>query len=363
MLAKIKLFFIRRLMKKLAKKHKPQTMPSEVKNIAVWQFGGLGDMLLATPVLSALASKFPDADIHVWCSHPQFADFLLRLPQVQSVTPFPVYDFDTRTLEKKQVRYALNTCVAAMQRQKVEVLVNLHRPKLLDWWMVEWQVMAYLKPALSLGFQPNDIQGSLLDVSLPENIVPTQHYTQSYQQLLQQADISCGRQTYFPIIEEEKQAASEMLSTVAEKTWFCLHMGGRRLALEDKLWSVESFLELTQQLVQDGFTPVLLGVESEAGIGQDLCDEVPQTLNLIGKTNMGEMAAVVAQAPLLIGHDSGPFHLAVAVQTPVVVICPRHDAEPEYLDYAVANVHILRGDNPDAIDVIAVHKAAKGLLA
>jgi len=363
MLTKIKLFFIRRLMKKLAKKHKPQAMPSQVKNIAVWQFGGLGDMLLATPVLTALAEEFPDADIHVWCSHPQFADFLLRLPQVQSVNPFPVYDFDTRTLEKKQVRYALNTCVAAMDRQKVEVLVNLHRPKLLDWWMVEWQVMAHLKPALSLGFQPNDIQGSLLDVSLPENIVPSQHYTQSYQQLLQQADITCGRQTCFPMIEEEKQAASDMLSTVAEKPWFCLHMGGRRLALEDKLWSVASFVKLTQQLVKDGFTPVLLGVESEADIGQKLCDEVPQTLNLIGKTSMGEMAAVIAQAPLLIGHDSGPFHLAVAVQTPVVVICGRPDAEPEYLQYEQDNVVVLTADSPQQIDLDDVYQAAKGLLA
>jgi len=363
MLAKIKLFFIRRLMKKLAKKHKSQNIPSQVENIAVWQFGGLGDILLATLVLTALADKFPDADIHVWCSHPEFADFLMRLPQVQSVQSFPVYDFDTRTLEKKQVRYALNTCVAAMERQKVDVLVNLHRPKLLDWWMVEWQVMSYLKPAFSLGFQPDDIQGSLLDVSLPESMVLTQHYTQSYQQLLQQADITCDRQTSFPMSEEEKYAANELLSVVAEKPWFCLHMGGRRLALEDKLWSVASFLKLTQQLVQDGFTPVLLGVESEAEIGQNLCDEVPQILNLIGKTSMGEMAAVIAQAPLLIGHDSGPFHLAVAVQTPVVVICPRHDAEPEYLDYAVDNVHILRGDNPDAIDVTTVHKAAQGLLA
>ncbi|MDQ6970848.1 MAG: glycosyltransferase family 9 protein [Mariprofundus sp.] len=361
MLSKIKLFFIRRLMKKLAKKHQPQPLPDTVETIAVWQFGGLGDMLLATPVLQALGKSYPQAKIHIWCSNPSFADFLLRLPQVESVNPFPVYDFDTRTLEKKNVRHALNTCVSAMQAQQVDMLINLHRPKLLDWWMVEWQAMKHLKPACSMGVQPGCIPVSLLDFSIAEDVIPTQHYTQSYQQLLAKAGIDCDGKTCF-LIEDEAQAKADALLQGLSQPWVCLHMGGRRLALEDKMWPVSKFIDLAKKLVQDGITPVLIGVEAELDAGERLLQEVPQALNLIGKTELGEMAGVLAKATLLIGHDSGPFHLAVAVHTPVVVICPREDAEPEYLAYDQDSVQVLSGENAQSIRVEQVYQTVKGLL-
>jgi ADP-heptose:LPS heptosyltransferase len=42
--------------------------------------------------------------------------------------------------------------------------------------------------------------------------------------------------------------------------------------------------------------------------------------NLAGKTSLGELAAVLKKCSLLIGIDSAPMHIAVAVGTPTVTI-------------------------------------------
>jgi len=110
----------------------------DVQRIVIWQFGGVGDMLLATPVIRALEKTYPDAEIHIWCSDPPFAQFLHRFSQVKSIHSFPIYDFDSRTLLRGRVRRVLRQLGDAMAMQKPDMLVNLHVPALLDWWAVEW---------------------------------------------------------------------------------------------------------------------------------------------------------------------------------------------------------------------------------
>jgi len=358
----IKRFFLHRAMQKVANKYQPQTLPEDVKNIAVWQFGGVGDMLLATPVLHALHKKYPNADIYIWCSFPDFAVFLSRLPQVKSIDAFKVYDFDLRSLRKPDSRNQLLHIMAEMQKQDVDLLVNLHHPRQLDWWAVEWLVLAQLKPRFALGFSPDAVQGSVLDAWLPSSVVTTQHYTKTYQQLLAKIDVESDTQLLLPVDEQEVEQAQALLEHVPDKR-VCLHMGGRRLSMENKMWDVASFIDLATRLVADGFTPVLIGVDSEADAAEALVQVVPQAVNLIGKTSLGVMASVIGQSKMLIGHDSGPFHIAVAMQTPVVVICGRPDAEPEYLQYEQDNVVVQIADNPQQIGVGDVYQAAQGLLA
>jgi len=70
------------------------------------------------------------------------------------------------------------------------------------------------------------------------------------------------------------------------------------------------------------------------------------------------MAALISMSNGFIGHDSGPFHVAVAVNTPCVAICGRPDAESEYLNYNRETVVVLSASSPDLITVDAVFDSA-----
>jgi ADP-heptose:LPS heptosyltransferase len=45
-----------------------------------------------------------------------------------------------------------------------------------------------------------------------------------------------------------------------------------------------------------------------------------RVLNLAGRTNIHETAAVIEQCDLFLGNDSGPMHISAAMNTPVVAV-------------------------------------------
>jgi ADP-heptose:LPS heptosyltransferase len=47
---------------------------------------------------------------------------------------------------------------------------------------------------------------------------------------------------------------------------------------------------------------------------------VPQTCDLTGRTELGDIAALARQARRTIGNDTGPMHLAVAAGSPATVL-------------------------------------------
>jgi len=320
---------------------------------------------LVTPVIQALHAAYPAAAIHVWCSTPSFAGFLLRLPGVKKIHAFPVYDFDSRTLLRSVVRRELRNLLANMQAMSPDLLVNLHVPALLDWWAVEWWLAARLPGCRTLGFDPRFMHDtSVHDVSVNAAARDDTHYPVLYQQLLGEAGIDADTRTVFPFTEQELVSARALLERQglnAGQRAVCMHIGARRLQMEGKMWPLECFAELASRLVEQSLIPLITGVDSEREMAEALCDSVHICRNLAGCTSIGEMAALISLADLFIGHDSGPFHIAAAVGTPCIAICGRPDSEPEYLNYGRDDVAVLTADAPEAITVDEVFARAVAL--
>jgi ADP-heptose:LPS heptosyltransferase len=56
------------------------------------------------------------------------------------------------------------------------------------------------------------------------------------------------------------------------------------------------------------------------GSSKDILAGDEGVINLINKTSLPELSAVLKRASLLVSGDSGPIHLAAAVGTPVVAL-------------------------------------------
>ena len=100
-----------------------------------------------------------------------------------------------------------------------------------------------------------------------------------------------------------------------------INPGAGRLIKE---WPPERFAAVATALAaDDGATIVLLGAEGDRaqadGIRQTLPSDVA-LIDLVGRAPLVELAAVLARLSVLITGDTGPAHLAAAVDTPVVAI-------------------------------------------
>ncbi len=116
----------------------------------------------------------------------------------------------------------------------------------------------------------------------------------------------------------EQEFARQALAGLPGRRWLALGPGARG---EAKRWPAGKFNALARQL-QSHFDAVILpGSPDDAG----LCRQAAAGLSLpcrvlAGETDLLQAAAVLQQAGLFIGNDSGLGHVATAVGTPTITL-------------------------------------------
>ncbi len=163
--------------------------------------------------------------------------------------------------------------------------------------------------------------------------------------------------------DDEVRAASDALYLLCKKPFFVINMGGKE---EIKDWGLQNWHELIGlllPLLQDTAL-VVVGGADDSPRAADLLDLWSSGgVNLCGLLSPRESAAVLAQAKFFVGHDSGPLHLAAAVQTPCVGIFGNHNPPKKWHPYGkkVRVIHDMRGVheiNPQQVvdEILAVLK-------
>lgn len=104
----------------------------------------------------------------------------------------------------------------------------------------------------------------------------------------------------------------------ATQGWIVMHCGA---TAQSRRYDAGAFSE-TIGLLRDSGRPVLMtGSASERQMIDNIISASPwdgACVNLAGKLRLGELGCVIEDADLLISNNTGPVHIAAAVQTPVV---------------------------------------------
>ncbi len=99
--------------------------------------------------------------------------------------------------------------------------------------------------------------------------------------------------------------------------WVVIHPGA---SAPSRRYSPELFARAARRLVLDVDMQVIF---TGGTVERSMIEEIRTTMgvrsfSLAGELDLGELAALLAMAPLLIANNTGPVHVAAAVGTPVV---------------------------------------------
>jgi ADP-heptose:LPS heptosyltransferase len=276
--------------------------PGAIERILVIRPGGVGDMILLQPVLQILHRRYPEALVDL-VSEKRNAD-ILRLSG--EATPL-LYD-------RNPVAF-----LASLLRRRYDVAVDTEQFHNFS------AVFAYLSGApCRIGFKINPRRNPL--------------YTHLVTYALDGAEAEQFLRLLAPLGVDTAgvQVAGSMADTGArlphpladELNAYC---GGRRLAVLHagastpyKHWDAERFASLAERLERNcEMAVVLIGSKTDGGQVRRVlaARRSPRPwLSLAGRTGLMETGALLQRAALFVGGDSGLAHLAVAVDTPTVVL-------------------------------------------
>jgi lipopolysaccharide heptosyltransferase II len=283
----------------------------------------LGDLLFTTPALRALREAFPQARITglvgLWAeavvaSNPCLDEVML--------CPFPGF---TRQPKRSIIEpyVVLGRYARLLREKKFDLAVVL---RFDHWWGA---LLAYLaRIPRRVGYDIAEVKPFLTD-AVP--YVPGRHEVEqnlalvkavSGQPPLRRLDGQPpqGLPLEFPLRAQDLAFAVRYLAEQGvgdDDLLVCIHPGA---GAPVKLWRKEGWARVADALVERcGAKVILTGSASEEPLVQAIAQRMAsQPLVAAGQTTLGGLAALMARCRLVLGADSGPLHLAVAVGTPTV---------------------------------------------
>lgn len=288
----------------LVKQANPVSMP---RRIVVVKPCCLGDVILATPVIAALAKRYPQTDIDVAVARWSRA-VLENNPRVRQIIdcgPVGQGRYGPRAIWRLAMR---------LKRNRYDMAVTLDRSPLVG--LVPW--LAGIGCRVGLDSMGRGFAHTVR-VSVPQQ---PGHEAEIYLRCvaaLGATDAASTRTEFFPTVADE--AALPRF----EAPLVILHPAGGvnpGMHMLDKRWPPARFAALADKFAGAGFAVALSGT----AIDVPLCEQIAaQTAKirpeiLAGQLSLGQFGALCRRAALFVGGDTGAMHLAVAVGCKTVAV-------------------------------------------
>jgi ADP-heptose:LPS heptosyltransferase len=285
---------------------------------------GIGNALLAVPMVRQLKRKLPAAHVTVLAMIPPMADVYRRLDEV-----------DETIVTGKGVK-GLWRMIRESRRRKPDVF-------LIPFPSNRWQyaVIAALSGARRRVMHGYPVGYFSAMHFLPADRLPAERHVHDVRQnlnLLRMLGVEpdVDEPPTFRVTNGDRARAAELLERAGaslDAHPIVIHAGSARTALAAaKRWPPAAYARLIGEIQRErGDRVVLVEGPDEAGVANEILKHAPagaappKVVRLLGP--LGDAAALLERAELYVGSDSGLAHLAAAVGTPAVTIFAPADPE------------------------------------
>ena len=256
----------------------------------------IGDVILTLPVLSALKDNFPNAELDV-AAGPRPKDIFTKDPGVRNVY---VYDKHSALGDKLDF-------IKKLKREKYDLVVDMKTS------MVPLLIGAKYRSSLI------SARGS------------AKHKKLIHLNRLKGLDIKYNVRRNIYVDAKDREAVGELLEKAGFKEGDVFIGVSPACLSQLKEWPVERFIEVIKEILKHkNHKVVLIGEVSQQGrVSKKIVDAIGDNnlIDLTGKTNLGELFALVERMRVLLTCDNASMHIASDLGVKVVALFGPTDSE------------------------------------
>jgi heptosyltransferase-2 len=283
-------------------------MIKNIEKILVIRLSSLGDVILTTPVLGALKDRFPHSRIF-FLTKVRYGEVLGSDPRISSLI-----EFDAE--EKHKGFSGFMSLVSKLRSQDFDLLIDLHVN------LRSFLFRRLVKSRIKLKYNSHRLLRFLM-VHFKSIRTESLQTVDSYLEVLRKIDVEAEDKNPWIFLGSEEMDFSEHFllerGVVKDDIIVGVHPGAK---WQTKRWDESKFNLVCKEVVRKFNCKVLLlGDNKEGKLVNKVKEGLPKesALEAIGLP-LGRMMNLIKRCDCLITNDSGPMHVASALQVPVVAI-------------------------------------------
>lgn len=274
---------------------------SKIHRILVIKFGGIGDILLATPVLPNLKKEFPDAEIN-FLTQRHSRDILIDNPYISRAFTYDPSEDKSWCLLKN------------IRNQKYDLVIDLYcNPRTA--------LMTFLSGAkYRFGFS---FRGRRYAYNMKAEGRGGRVHIVDF-------NLDALRYLKIPVVSKELLLSTNIVheeftddyfkkSKIGEKSVIGISLTG---GWEAKRYKINDYIEIIKSLNRIYDTNFLLfgGNEREHKDCKTINEAIPENTFIAPFSPIKYLASMISRCDILIGNDSGPLHISTAMKVPTLGI-------------------------------------------
>jgi len=284
---------------------------AEPERILIVRPSALGDVCRTVPVLVSLRRRYPAARID-WIVRDVLVDAVRAHPALDEVVPFPRDEF-TRLMRRGRFRPVL-AWLNNLRRRRYDLVLDaqgLARSGIFAWVTRAQRRIGYAR-APELAWLAYTIR-----VRAPAS-------AHTVDRMLELARAGGAE----PVTDLALHAPPEDRDVVEREFGpaFAPIVLAPTSAWPGKRWPIERFATLAERLLEtggDGSTVALVGAPHEREQCRpllELAERRARVLDLIGRTSIGRLMALIERARLVVANDSAALHMAAGFGRPLIAL-------------------------------------------
>ncbi|MFH1783741.1 MAG: glycosyltransferase family 9 protein [bacterium] len=291
----------------------------EIKKILIVQLAGIGDLVMATPTLKALRTRFKDAFIGLFVIS-RSAELIRGCPDVDNLFVLDIQHTDLMELFRKGNFIKIYKTIKELHQQRFDMLINLEH---ISSWVGAFKmaIIFWLIGAKYKVGRDTDGKGFFFNFKVKETLHGKKHTVESNLDVarLLGADVNEVK-LEVPIFEEDIKFVSNFLAQYGVSGKDLLIGLNPGTFCQSRRWFEKYWSQLADRLFEKYDCKIIItGHSSERKMINNITGSIGKKSVIVATDlNLKQITALIKRLNLFITNDTGPMHIAVATETPLI---------------------------------------------